>query len=235
MLTVVPDYYRDFRCIAEKCRHTCCKGWEIQVDGESLKRFLKVDAIAEHISLGEEPHIELLEGECCPFLNERNLCSMIEKYGEDMLCDICRDHPRFRNYWTGMTEIGLGLVCEEAAALILGRKEPMKLCFLSGSEKELQLPEDEQWLWDMRQDMLSEITGASPEDRLREYLIFRHLPDALYDGRLSERLAFIDKAYRELTDAWNKTDGSLAEIAECARCFSYDVEYDDETFERYLE
>lgn len=39
MKTVVPSYYKDFRCIAGDCRHTCCVGWEIGVDEDSAARF----------------------------------------------------------------------------------------------------------------------------------------------------------------------------------------------------
>lgn len=34
----VPDYYPAFRCIAERCRHTCCAGWEIDIGGESPRQ-----------------------------------------------------------------------------------------------------------------------------------------------------------------------------------------------------
>ena len=29
MTVTVPSYYKDFKCIADKCRHSCCIGWEI--------------------------------------------------------------------------------------------------------------------------------------------------------------------------------------------------------------
>lgn len=34
-----PDYYPLFRCIADRCRHNCCIGWEIDVDGDSLAAY----------------------------------------------------------------------------------------------------------------------------------------------------------------------------------------------------
>lgn len=132
MLTVYPDYYPRFRCIADRCRHTCCAGWEIDIDEESLKRFRETEGIMGQrlrasISEGDEPHFILEEGERCPFLNGRNLCDLILYGGEGFLCQICTDHPRFRSFLPGRTEIGLGLCCEAAGALILGRKEPMIL------------------------------------------------------------------------------------------------------------
>lgn len=34
----VPSYYKDFKCIAGSCKHTCCEGWEIDVDEASVRQ-----------------------------------------------------------------------------------------------------------------------------------------------------------------------------------------------------
>ena len=130
MLSIYPDYYSSFRCIADKCRHTCCAGWEIDIDEESLIRFRETEGVMgerlrQCISEGEEPHFILEEGERCPFLNGENLCDLILYAGEDFLCQICTDHPRFRTFLPCRTEIGLGLCCEAAGKLILGKEKPM--------------------------------------------------------------------------------------------------------------
>ena len=132
MLTVYPDYYPTFRCIAGACKHSCCIGWEIDIDEESIARYKAMpgtlgDRLRKHISADDPPHFVLGEGERCPFLNERNLCDLILEGGEGLLCQICDDHPRFRNFLPGYTEIGLGLCCEGAAQLILSQQEPVQL------------------------------------------------------------------------------------------------------------
>ena len=38
MKTVTLNCWEHFRCVAERCRHSCCVGWEIGVDEESLRR-----------------------------------------------------------------------------------------------------------------------------------------------------------------------------------------------------
>ena len=57
MKIVVPNYYKEFQCIASACRHSCCIGWEIDIDpatysyyssiggdiGERLKECTTVD------------------------------------------------------------------------------------------------------------------------------------------------------------------------------------------------
>ena len=133
MRVMVPDYYKEFACIAGACRHSCCIGWEIDIDGDSLARFDALDTpygdtLRRRIDRsGETPHYRLGEGERCPFLRPDGLCEMILELGEDALCQICADHPRFRNYYADRTELGLGLCCEAAGALILKRETPMHL------------------------------------------------------------------------------------------------------------
>ena len=39
MLTVYPNYYPTFRCIAGACKHSCCIGWEIDIDEETLTKY----------------------------------------------------------------------------------------------------------------------------------------------------------------------------------------------------
>lgn len=119
-----PDYYKDFKCIADKCRHTCCAGWEIDVDDESLERFSSHPDIMRNIKGNS---IILKEDERCPFLLENGLCDMILKNGEDFICDICTEHPRFYNNYEDHIEGGIGLVCEEACRIILDKKEPFSL------------------------------------------------------------------------------------------------------------
>ena len=42
MLYVVPDYYKEFKCIADKCEDTCCAGWQIVIDEKSLAKYKKI-------------------------------------------------------------------------------------------------------------------------------------------------------------------------------------------------
>ena len=143
-----PDYYENFKCIADRCQHTCCAGWEIDIDEESLERYQKIDGdigrkLKENIVLDEDPHFQLGEGERCPFLNEQNLCEIIIECGEDKLCQICSDHPRFRNELNNVEEIGVGLCCEAAADLILRKEEKTVLIGCEEVEEFTDLLEEE--------------------------------------------------------------------------------------------
>ena len=121
MLLRIPDFYDSFHCIADKCTDTCCVGWEIDIDNNSLKKYAAVkgdfgDRLRQNI---EDAHFKLLEGDRCPFLRQDGLCDMICHLGESSLCDICREHPRFVEVYGDIMEKGIGLCCEEAVRLLL--------------------------------------------------------------------------------------------------------------------
>ena len=129
---VKPDFYDDFHCIADKCRHSCCVDWEIDIDEESLTRFMAVEGefgeyMRRSIALEPVPHFVLTQDERCPFLREDGLCKMILTLGEDSICHICREHPRFYNELPGRTEAGIGLCCEEAVRLLRSGVEHLHL------------------------------------------------------------------------------------------------------------
>ncbi len=150
MKQIAPDYYDRFRCIASECKHNCCIGWEIDIDDFTLDYYNTIegemgDRLKKNISFeGDAPHFCMGENERCPFLNENNLCDIISALGEDALCDICADHPRFRNYFSDREEIGLGLCCESAGRLILGNAQKVQLvCIYDDGENESLNPEEE--------------------------------------------------------------------------------------------
>ena len=132
MKLYAPEYYREFTCIADRCKHSCCVGWEIDIDSDTLAKYDSIssgygekikDSISRdadgsaHFVLGDEN--DPLGAERCPHLDERGLCRIISELGEGYLCDICREHPRFYNYTKNGREVGLGMACEEACRLIL--------------------------------------------------------------------------------------------------------------------
>ena len=143
MLYVRPDFYDEFRCLAAACRHSCCVGWEINVDAESLANYKNIDGelgreLRESIALTPTPHFRLAEGERCPFLRGDGLCRLILTLGEDSLCDICALHPRFFNDYPGREEAGLGLCCEEAARLLTAGEGHLRLVTESDGEEEAE-------------------------------------------------------------------------------------------------
>lgn len=156
MTTYWPDYCRDFRCKADKCVHTCCAGWVIGVDPDSLERFGKDQDVACKI---EDGCFVLREDGRCPFLRDDNLCEMIIRHGEDYLCDICKEHPRFYNDCGDHEEAGIGLVCEEACRLALIKDEAFTLVAEDGSK--MELPDYVKPVFDSSKTIIEKLSSIS--------------------------------------------------------------------------
>lgn len=125
MKLYAPAYYKEFSCIADRCTHSCCIGWEIDVDEDTFAFYQSLDGeYAQHIRAsiesGAQPHFALAAHDRCPHLDSHGLCRIIKAYGKDALCEICREHPRFYHDTLHGKEAGLGLCCEEACRIVLG-------------------------------------------------------------------------------------------------------------------
>lgn len=145
MKLYAPQNVQAFTCIADKCRHSCCVGWEIDVDDHTLKAYDSLTEgygreIRDSIDRLDTPHFRLGDGERCPHLDERGLCRIITNLGEGYLCHICREHPRFYNDTIRGREMGLGMACEEACRLILSSdhyREMMEIGEIDGEVEPL--------------------------------------------------------------------------------------------------
>ncbi len=122
-MIVKPVFFDSFKCVAADCTDTCCKGWEIDVDEDTLKLYNSLEgdvgAFVRERLIREDGVKLCLEGQRCRFLREDNLCELIIRLGQDSLCDICREHPRFYSESDNICEVGIGLCCPEAARLWL--------------------------------------------------------------------------------------------------------------------
>ena len=143
-MTLYPDFYAAFSCRAADCSHSCCRGWEIDVDEAALRSYAAVGG-----DLGQDlrrsiyqdddgAHFLLTEDERCPFLRSDGLCRLICDLGEDALCEICALHPRFFTDFGEHTICGLGLSCEAACDLLLGSESP--LCVISEAGERTAVP-----------------------------------------------------------------------------------------------
>lgn len=120
MKITVPEYFTQFKCIADKCRDSCCIGWQIDIDEPTMQKYADIDGdigaeIAQKTSHG---YFSIDKNGRCAFLDEGGLCRIISALGEGYLCDICHEHPRYYGIGANGLEGGLGLGCEEAARII---------------------------------------------------------------------------------------------------------------------
>lgn len=168
MRLLAPDYYGSFACLKGACRHSCCIGWEIDIDEYSLACYQRIsgdmgERLRANIELGDgTPHFRLTAGERCPFLTGDGLCELILSLGPDSLCQICADHPRYRSFFSDHTEIGLGMCCEAACRLILTHEEPVRMRSIGEDELPAEaLTEDEKALLELRDELLAAVQDRS--------------------------------------------------------------------------
>lgn len=138
-------------------------------------------------------------------LNENGLCDLITELGEESLCQICADHPRFRSYFSDRTEVGLGLCCEEAARLVLTQTEPMSLITIDDGGDE-PLSDDENELLALRGELIALAQDRSRllEERLEGLL-------AAVNFAIPERdWAAVYRNLERLDPAWDQYLDSLA-------------------------
>lgn len=129
MLYVLPDYYPQFHCIADRCEDTCCAGWQIMIDKRSLRRYKACKGpyrrrLFWSVNWRKKCFRQDREKRCS-FLDEQNLCNLYRNLGRESLCRTCRLYPRHIEEYENVREVSLSVSCPEAARLLLTRKEPL--------------------------------------------------------------------------------------------------------------
>ncbi len=129
MQYITPTYYDEFRCIGGECPHTCCGGWQIMIDEDTLEHYRQMPGadgewIRQQVNW-EEGCFNQKDGRCA-CLDDDGLCRILLRTGnESDWCHTCRTYPRHIEEFEGVREISLGLSCPEAARIILERTEPV--------------------------------------------------------------------------------------------------------------
>lgn len=146
MLSIFPKFYKNFLCKADKCKHSCCKGWEIDIDEETAGKYLAMTGglgaeIRQNIGKNEDSYFfKLTEDERCPFLQKNGLCKIILNIGEENICEICTMHPRFFTMLDDVELCGVGLSCEKTCELLLDDEDDL-VFYVEDTEEELNFSE----------------------------------------------------------------------------------------------
>ncbi|MCH5333515.1 MAG: flagellin lysine-N-methylase [Agathobacter sp.] len=132
MILRIPDYYDDFCCIADRCKGSCCAGWEIDIDEPAREYYMGVpgeigDRMREKLYQGEDGgfRFRLSKEGRCPFLNSKNLCDIITALGKEALSEVCTDFPRFSLTYGHVMQSVLSISCEEVGQILFSRREPV--------------------------------------------------------------------------------------------------------------
>ena len=102
--TFIPKYMEKFKCIGSECTDTCCAGWDINIDENSLERYKNSTGALKSLVEGKfltgdkkddffnAGYMILKDGSRCPFLNENMLCDIHGAVGEENLCITCKSY-----------------------------------------------------------------------------------------------------------------------------------------------
>jgi lysine-N-methylase len=216
MKIYAPNYYKNFHCIAGECRHSCCIGWDVYIDDATLEKYARMggklgELVRAHLCEKEDGVcFEMRENGHCPFLNERGLCDIILQKGEDFISEICTEHPRFYNFFSNRTEVGLGLSCEEAARIILSQEEETELCVIAEDETEEEdLWEIEEYILDKREEILAVLQNRSKSVQARAEKML-NLANSHFPQKTASEWAEIFRRLEALESDWNNALALLA-------------------------
>lgn len=127
MKIVKPTFYKNFKCIAGDCPDSCCQGWEVDADSDSLEYYKTLDnsleikkRIDSVLSKDEFDNtiFTLAPKKRCPFLNDENLCDMHITIGGEHTPYTCRTFPRFIYDFGATREIGISFSCPVASDMM---------------------------------------------------------------------------------------------------------------------
>lgn len=127
MKIVKPTFYKNFKCIAGDCPDSCCQGWEVDADSDSLEYYKTLDnsleikkRIDSVLSKDEFDNtiFTLAQKKRCPFLNDENLCNMHIAIGGEHTPYTCRTFPRFIYDFGATREIGISFSCPVASDMM---------------------------------------------------------------------------------------------------------------------
>lgn len=164
MIYTRPDYFNEFKCIADQCQDTCCAGWQIVIDEESLEKYkkLKGDYIWKVMSCvdWEEKCFRQDNAKRCAFLTSNNLCDLYINAGEDSLCKTCRDYPRHTEEFEGVREVTLSASCPVVARILMERMTPVQFVTEEIEEEEtLSFGDFDPFLYSIIEDARSAMIG----------------------------------------------------------------------------
>jgi lysine-N-methylase len=145
-------YLTEFHCIGAECEDNCCTGWGIHVDKEHFERIEQALTQTEEgraeLARAFEPErrfedpqrfalVVLTEKRDCSLLGADKLCTLQQRFGEEVLGDVCAIFPR------SAAALGKGEGTRFELSATVSCPEVARRCLLSGDATDIvELPTD---------------------------------------------------------------------------------------------
>lgn len=130
-LWYAPEYYKMFRCKADKCRRTCCSDWRIPVSKSEYLKLVTMECSDDLNRRIQNTFIipETVTDACyryvsfnwlgnCP-LQDRGLCKLHREKGEVFLPKVCRLYPRSLKEVNGIRFACCSSSCERVVEMLM--------------------------------------------------------------------------------------------------------------------
>lgn len=209
------SYYDKFKCIADKCKFTCCEGWDVAIDSDTYSRWKKIDDnnLLSNVKVNKcggkkEYLINKKTSERCLFLDDKGLCNIVKERGEEYLSLTCRTFPRIENIFEDLKEISLSCACPEVVEIISNMDSGIEMYnegFDNSYEYLLELK--------IRENIVNIINIENLELDKKLILSFQMLLNILYNEEITEDLllnefeSFKDTKYlKELIDMYDEIE-----------------------------
>jgi lysine-N-methylase len=141
------EIYDDFNCIADQCSFTCCKGWDIQIDINTINKWKTnedfIESISKNVKTKKSKNFEkytmnMGSKKSCPFLDEKQLCKIVTNQSDEYLPNTCKVYPRQENSFINRKECSLSCGCPEVVDLLYKKNGQVK--FIYDGENSLESP-----------------------------------------------------------------------------------------------
>lgn len=128
--------YDSFKCTADKCKFTCCEGWDINVDESTFNKWKneesKFEYILKNLKIKEyrgkkEYFLDKYTHDTCQFLDKSGLCEIVKNHGEEYISLTCYTFPRVKNIFGDRKEYSLSCSCPEVVEIISNINEKIKM------------------------------------------------------------------------------------------------------------
>ncbi|MGL5150541.1 MAG: flagellin lysine-N-methylase [Clostridium sp.] len=114
--------YDNFKCIADRCDFTCCEGWDIDIDEDTMDKWKGegLNRLVDNSKTNEYGNYIINKSiyETCSKLTCKKLCSIVIEHGEEYLSKTCREFPRILKEVDGRVEKTLSCACPEVVDMI---------------------------------------------------------------------------------------------------------------------
>ena len=138
--------YNNFKCIADKCKFTCCSGWDINIDINTYEKWNKeknkCKDMLNKLKFIDNDYIIVNKktSDTCPFLDNKGLCDIVKSNGDEYLSLTCQRFPRIENTFEGIKELTLSCSCPEVVDIIEKVEEEIILVNCNNNADDIDLP-----------------------------------------------------------------------------------------------